>query len=244
MRIIILPSPFSRQGLASTMVATRVLNSSFVQLDMAASPRRLKRWNGRIFGGWWWGFHVARWRRWSWVYPCSTALRCWDCWIFCYSRFCGKKKGPRGKFQRVEIWQKRERYGQFDIFRNIQVKGSSVKIQRACLRPAHACVSYQYMSTYTVYIIFLKRLSKLLPLVHFGTCLTKTLRRAVAEKYFAAALPDVRRLVGWVSLGCSSQRPKMAWLTGRQAAKKSAREETFDAMEYVDSKVPSCWPGW
>ena len=125
------------------------------------------------------------------------------------------------------------------------MKGSSVKIQRACLRPAHACVSYQYMSTYTVYIIFLKRLSKLLPLVHFGTCLTKTLRRAVAEKYFAAALPDVRRLgFRWVSLGCSSQRPKMAWLQPRQAAKKSAREETFDAMEYMDSKVPSCWPGW
>jgi len=37
-----------------------------------------------------------------------------------------------------------------------------------------------------------------------------SMQRAVAEKYFAAALPD--------------------------AAKKSAREETFDAMEYVDSK--------
>ena len=33
----------------------------------------------------------------------------------------------------------------------------------------------------------------------------------------------------------------MAWLGFSQAAKKSAREETFDAMEYVDSKVPlSC----
>lgn len=34
----------------------------------------------------------------------------------------------------------------------------------------------------------------------------------------------------------------MAWLQPRQAAKKSAREETFDAMEYVDSKVPLSWP--
>lgn len=38
-------------------------------------------------------------------------------------------------------------------------------------------------------------------------------RRAIVEKYFAAALPD--------------------------AARKSTREETFDLMEYVDSKV-SC----
>ena len=119
MRIIILPSPFSRQGLASTMVATRVLNSSFVQLDMAASPRPLKRWNGRIFGGWWWGFHVARWKRWNWVYPCSTALRCWDCWIFCYSRFCCKKKDLG---ERVEIWQK------FDIQK---YSGERLKCQRS-----------------------------------------------------------------------------------------------------------------
>ena len=34
----------------------------------------------------------------------------------------------------------------------------------------------------------------------------------------------------------------MAWLGFSQAAKKSAREETFDAMEYVDSKVPLSWP--
>ena len=37
-------------------------------------------------------------------------------------------------------------------------------------------------------------------------------------------------------LGCSSQRAN--GFSG-QAAKKSAREETFDAMEYVDSKVPA-----
>lgn len=73
------------------------------------------------------------------------------------------------------------------------------------------CPIYIYMS---IYIIFLKRFSMLLPLVHFGSCLKKILRRAVAEKYFAAALPDVRRLVGWVSLRCSSRWPKMAWLTG------------------------------
>ena len=42
-------------------------------------------------------------------------------------------------------------------------------------------------------------------------------RRAIAEKYFAAALPD--------------------------AARKSTREETFDLMEYVDSKV-CCQMSW
>ena len=42
------------------------------------------------------------------------------------------------------------------------------------------------------------------------------LRRAIAEKYFAAALPD--------------------------AARKSTREETFDLMEYVDSKAGDVKP--
>lgn len=117
---------------------------------------------------------------------------------FVTARFCCKKKGPRGKGGNLtKIWYS-------EIFR---WKAQVSKIQRACSRPAHACVSYQYMS---IYIIFLKRLSMLLPLVHFGSCLTKQIfRRAVAEKYFAAALPDVRRLgFRWVSLGCSSQRPK------------------------------------
>lgn len=118
--------------------------------------KALKRCNGRIFGGWWWGFHVARWRRWSWVYPCSTALRCWgllDPFATDVRFCCSKKKKDlcRGKGGNLTKKEKNDmvslKYS--EIFRwKAQVSRSKGLVQdlHMLVRPINICLYIHHFS--------------------------------------------------------------------------------------------------